>query len=114
MDISSIEKVLIENNISYKIAIDCSGIKIKFGWFLGSFFVKYDNEKDTLIFGSKLRWIIYPFMIVLWGYLLTTLTGLGLILFGLSIGFTFIQSILRELKVLSIKRAISNDILIIE
>jgi hypothetical protein len=53
-------------------------------------------------------------MIVMWGYLLTTLTGLGLSIFDLSIGFTFTQSIVRELKVLSIKRAVSNDVLIIE
>jgi len=112
MDISSIEKVLIEKNINYKIANDCSGIKIKFGWFIGSFLVKYDHEKDTLIYGSKIRWILYALMLIIWGYLLTTLSGLGLSVFGLSIGFTFIQSIVRELKVLSIKRAVSNDVLI--
>ena len=112
MDIASIEKALIEKNINYKIANDCSGIKIKFGWFLGNFLVKYDHEKDTLIYGAKTRWFLYPLIIVLWVHILTTLSGLGLSLFSLTIGWVFIQSIVRELKILSIKRAVSNDVLI--
>ena len=112
MDISNIETVLINSKIRYKIL--SAGIDVKLGFFLGSFFVKYDQVNDSLIYGSKFRWLAYVFSLICFIYIITTNFNNHTVVFIwlVSLIYTVVTTLLKERKILSIKKSVYENALL--
>lgn len=107
MDIATIEKVLKKSNVRYNIL--SGGIDIKFGFWIGSFFVKYDQANDTLVYGNKYRWLLYAIHIIALGYLTFFISYESPVHYFILFTFfcSLLSIVLKEKKIKEIKRKVA-------